>query len=119
MITKSNTINELTAWSVTLSKRIAYESLVADTLRNMVPHPAVGIDATKTRAWILALSGDARSVCGAVCIDQTLRSAIGWASNHLRQAGALTAVSNLPRRIAVWTTRVGVTGIIRHHRFNC
>ena len=119
MITQSNTINELTAWSVTLSKRISYESLDADTLRNMVPHPAVGIHTTEARTGDLAFSVDARSVCGAVCIDQTLRSAIGWASNHLRQAGALTAGSNLPRRIAVWTTRVGVTGIICHHRFNC
>jgi hypothetical protein len=84
----------------------------------MVPHPAVGIHTTEARTGVLAFSVDARSVCGAVCIDQTLRSAIGWASNHLRQAGALTAVSNLPRRIAVWTTRVGVTGIICHHRFN-
>ena len=112
-------VNKLTAWSVTLSKRISYESLVAATLRNMVPHPAVCIHTTEARTGVLAFSVDARSVCGAVCIDQTLRSAIGWASNHLRQAGALTAISNLPRRIAVWTTWVGVTWIICHHRFNC
>ena len=85
----------------------------------MVPDSAVGVHTTEARTGVLALSVDARSVCGAIGIDQTLRSAIGWASNHLRQAGALTAVSNLPRRIAIGTTRVGVTGIISHHRFNC
>ena len=69
---------KLTAWSVTLSKRISYESLVASTLRNMVPDSAVGVHTTKARTWVLALSVDASSVCGAVSIDHTLRSAIGW-----------------------------------------
>ena len=119
MKTISNTVSELTAWSVTLSKRVSYESLVAAALRNMVPHPAVCVHTTETRTGVLALSVDARSLCGAIGIDQTLRSAIGWASNHLRQARALTTVSDLPRRIAVWTAWVRITGIVGHHRFNC
>ena len=69
---------KLTAWSVTLSKRISYESLVASTLRNMVPDSAVGVHTTEARTGVLALSVDASSVCGAVSIDHTLRAAIGW-----------------------------------------
>ena len=76
--TKFYTINELTAWSVTLSKWISYESLVAATLRNMVPDSAVGVHTTKAGTGVLALSVDASSVCGAVSIDHTLRSAIWW-----------------------------------------
>ena len=77
MKTISNTVSELTAWSVTLSKRVSYESLVAATLRNMVPHPAVCVHTTEARTGVLALSVDTSSVCGAVSIDHTLRSAIG------------------------------------------
>ena len=44
----------------------------------MVPDSAVGVHTTEAGTGVLALSVDASSVCGAVSIDHTLRSAIWW-----------------------------------------
>ena len=59
-------------------------TLVADTDRHMVPDAAVGIDTTQTGAGVLALSGDASKLLGAVRVDHTLRPAVRGRSNHFR-----------------------------------
>lgn len=65
------------AWSVTLCKGVSYEALVADTQGNVVANLAVGVNTTKARTRVLALSANTSPICWAVCIDQTLGSAVG------------------------------------------
>ena len=65
------------AWSVTLCKGVSYEALVADTQGNVVANLAVGVNTTKARTRVLALSADTSPICWAVCVDQTLGSAVG------------------------------------------
>ena len=72
-----NPISGLTCDSVASAKGIPLVSLVADTNRHMVPDPTVSIDATKTRTRVLALSGDAGQLLGAVRVDHTLRATVG------------------------------------------
>ena len=94
-------------------------SLVADTNRNMVPDPAVGIDATKTRARILTFSRDAGQLLGAVRVDDTFRAAVGRGADHLGHARATTLTTNIPWRECVWSAWVGIARVLLNHRLNC
>ena len=76
-------VNDLWPWRlgshpVTSAKGISLVSLVADTDGNMISYSAVGIDATKTRAWILAALVDASKFLRAVRVDHTFRTTVGW-----------------------------------------
>ena len=70
-------------------------TLVADTNRHVAPDPAVGIDATQSRARILAFSGDASQLLRAVRVDNALRATIGRRADHLWHTSAVASVSNL------------------------
>ena len=94
-------------------------SLVADTNRHMVPDPAVGIDATKTRARILTFSRDAGQLLGAVRVDDTFRAAVGRGADHLGHARATTLTTNIPWRECVWSTWVGIARVLLNNRLNC
>ena len=83
----------LTCDSVASVKGISLVSLVADTNRHMVPDPAVGIDATKTRARILTFSRDAGQLWGTVGVENTLRLTVWWRTDHVRETRALAPVS--------------------------
>ena len=108
----------LTCDSVASVKGISLVSLVADTNRHMVPDPAVGIDATKTRARILTFSRDAGQLWGTVGVENTLRLTVGRRPDHVRQTGALTPGSGLPGDGRVRTTRVGKAGILSFYWLN-
>ena len=62
---------------VASAKRISLVSLVADTDGNVISYSAVGIDATKTRAWILAALVDTSKFLRAVRVDHTFRTTVG------------------------------------------
>ena len=62
----SSNLPMLTCDPVASAEGISLITLVADTNRHVVPDPAVGIDATQSRARILAFSGDASQLLGAV-----------------------------------------------------
>jgi hypothetical protein len=83
--------------SVASAEGVSLISLIADTDGDMVPDSAVGIDAAKTRAWILAFPVDAGQLLRAVRVDNALRATVGWRADHLRHAGAVASVSNLLR----------------------
>lgn len=85
----------------------------------MVPDPAVGIDAAQTGARVLALSGDASKLLGAVRVDHTLRSAVGGSAHHVWLTVADTAVSNCPRGQRVAATRVGIAWVSFHRLNSC
>ena len=75
-------INNLRFWRlgshpVTSAKRISLVSLVANTDRNMISNPAICIDATETRAGILAALVDASKFLRAVRVDHTFRTTVG------------------------------------------
>ena len=72
-------------------------ALVADTDRHMVPDAAVGIDTAQTGAGVLALSGDASKLLGAVRIDHTLRPAVRGRTDHSRCAIALALTAIVSR----------------------
>ena len=114
-----NPISGLTCDSVASAKGISLVSLVADTNRNMVPDPAVGIDATKTGTRVLALSGDAGQLLGAVRVDHTLRATVRGRANHLGHTGAPTLTANIPWRECVWSTWVGIARVLLNNRLNC
>jgi hypothetical protein len=99
----------------TLAEGITNVALVADTDGDMVPDVAVGVDPTETRTWVLALPSDTGLVRGAVRVDHTLRSAVGWRTDHFRQAGTLATFPNHSGMVAVGAAGVGVTWI---HIFN-
>ena len=95
-------IYDLWSWglsgnSVASAEGVSLISLIADTNGDMVPDSAVGVDATKARTGILAFPVDAGQLLRAVRVDNALRATVGWRANHLRQAGAVTSVSNLLR----------------------
>jgi hypothetical protein len=94
-----------------LAEGITNVALVADTDGDMVPDTAVGVLPTETRTEVLALPSDAGLVKGAVRVDHTLRSTVGWGTNHFRQAGALALSTNVSCRMRIWTAGVGVTGV--------
>ena len=93
-------------------------TLVADTNRHVVPDPAAGIDATQSRARILAFSGDASQLLRAVRVDHTLRAAIGRRADHLRHASAPTLTTNIPWWQCVWSTRIGIARVFFNNRLN-
>ena len=83
----------------------------------MVPDPAVGIDPAGAGAGVLALVVDAGAVSGAVCIDDTLGSAVGGTSDHLWEAATSALVSNSSWRMAVGAAGVWITWV-RLNRFS-
>ena len=114
-----NLISGLTCDSVASAKGISLVSLVADTYRHMVSDPTIGIDAAKTGTRVLALSGDAGQLLGAVRVDHTLRATVGGRANHLRHACAPTLTTNIPWRQCVWSTWVGIARVLLNNRLDC
>ena len=90
---------------------------VANTDGHMVPHPAVRVDPAQAGTRVLTLSTDAGLVRGTVRVDGALRPAVGREAFHVGQAGALAFIAHLAGRQGVWSTRVGLTGILRNYGF--
>ena len=63
--------------SVASAEGVSLVSLIADTNGDMVPDSAVGIDATKSRTWILTLFVDTCKFLRAVRVDHTFRTTVG------------------------------------------
>ena len=101
----------LTCLSVTAGEWISDIALVTDTERDVISDTAVGIDTTEPRTGILTFSVDACFVWWTVRVNNTFWSTVGRSSNHLWQTGTVTSVTNLSRRIAVWSTRIWLTRI--------
>ena len=75
-------VNDLWPWRlgshpVTSAKRITLVSLIAYADRDMISDSAVGIDATKSRTWILTLFVDTCKFLRAVRVDHTFRTTVG------------------------------------------
>ena len=102
----------LTCLSVTAGEWISNIALVTNTQRDVVSDPAVSIDSTESRTGILTLSVDACFVLRTFRVDNTFRSAVWRAPNHLGQTSAVTRTAEVPGRIAVWTAGVRITGIL-------
>ena len=76
-------------------------ALVTDADRNMVSHPACGMDATQTRAGVNTSLTLTSKLDGAVVVENALRAAVWWGTNHIGLAGAVTAIT-----ISSWRVRV-------------
>ena len=102
----------LTWWQPATGEGVTNVSLVTNTDGNVVSNPAVGIDSTESWTGILTLSVDACFVLRTFRVDNTFRSAVWRAPNHLGQTSAVTRTAEVPGRIAVWTAGVRITGIL-------
>lgn len=101
-----------------MTKGISDVALVTDADWHMVSHVTIGVDTTEARAWVLALASDASLVRGAVRVDDTLWSAVGWGADHIWEARTLAALTNYPRWVAVWTTWIRIAWVnIFNNRF--
>ena len=85
--------------------------MVANTEWDMVPHSAVCILATETRAWVDTLLGPARQFHGTVRVELTLRSAVWRLTDHAGLARAVATVTIIAGRVGERTTGVGVARI--------
>ena len=92
--------------------------MIANTERDMVPHSAVCILATKTRAWVNTLLGSASQFHGTVRVELTLRSAVWWLPDHASLAGAVTTVPIVAGRVGERTAGVRVAWIFFNDRCN-
>ena len=92
--------------------------MVANTEWDMVPHSAVCILATKTRAWVNTLLGSASQFHGTVRVELTLRSAVWWLADHAGLAGAVTTVPIVAGRVGERTAGVWVAWIFFNDRCN-
>ena len=73
---------------VAAGERIPSVAVRTGAHRCMVDDRAVGVEAARARARVLALLPDARQVAGALGVDHALRSAVGRRAEVIRQAGA-------------------------------
>ena len=85
----------------------------------MVPHTAVGIHTTQTRTRVLTLSVDACFVLRTFRVNNTLRSAVGRRSNHLRETGTVTGGAIVLWRVGVRTTGIWDAGVLHYDWSNC
>ena len=90
-------------------------TLVTDTNGDVASHPACGMVATETGARIHTFLVFASKLRGAVIVEHTLRTAVWRTANHIRLAGAVTAIPLSSWRIRVWATGVGVAGIFLYN----
>ena len=90
-------------------------ALVTDADRNMVSHPACGMDATQTRAGVNTSLTFTSKLDGAVVVENALRAAVWRTADHVWLAGAVTAIPLSSWRIRVWATRVGVAGVFLYN----
>jgi len=105
-------------WPSTLTEGISYVALVTDADWHMVSHVTIGVDTTEAGAWVLALASDASLVRGAVRVNDTLWSTVGWGADHIWEARTLAALTNYPRWVAVWTTWIRIAWVnIFNNRF--
>ena len=93
-------------------------TLVTDAYRDVASHPACGMVATETGARIHTFLVFASKLRGAVIVEHTLRTAVWRTANHIRLAGAVTAIPLFSWRIRVWATGVGVAGIFFNNWFD-
>ena len=93
-------------------------SLVTDTYGDVASHPACGMDATKTRARVNTSLILASQFSWTIIVENTLRTAVWRTANHIRLAGAVTAIPLSSWRIRVWATGVGVAGIFFNNWFD-
>ena len=93
-------------------------ALVTDTYRDVASHPACGMVAAQTRARVHTPLIFASKLRGAVIVENTLRMTVWRTANHVRLAGAITAIPLSSWRIRVWATGVGVAGIFFNNWFD-
>ena len=105
----------LTCDSSALCEWISLESLVTDTYGDVASHPACGMDATKTGARVHTSLIFASQLSWTVIVENTFRTAVWRTANHIRLAGAVTAIPLSSWKIRVWTTWVGVAGIFLYN----
>ena len=105
----------LTCDASTLREGISLVSLITDANWNMVPNPACCMDATQPRARVQTFLVFASQLCWTVIVKDTLRMAVRRTANHIRLAGAVTAIPLSSWRIRVWATRVGVAGVFLYN----
>lgn len=92
--------------------------MVANTEWDMVPHSAVCVLATETRAWVDTLLGPAGQFHGTVRVELTLGSAVWWLTDHAGLASAVTPVTIVAGRVGERTAGVGVARILFDNRCN-
>ena len=90
-------------------------TLVTDAYGDVASHPACGMVATETGAGVHTFLVFASKLRGAVIVEHTLRTAVWRTANHIRLAGAVTAIPLFSWRIRVWATGVGVAGIFLYN----
>ena len=93
-------------------------ALVTDTYGDVASHPACGMVAAQTRAGIHTFLVFASKLSWAVTVENTLRMTVWRTANHVRLAGAITAIPLSSWRIRVWATGVGVAGIFFNNWFD-
>ena len=93
-------------------------ALVTDTYGDVASHPACGMVAAQTRARVHTPLVFASKLRGAVIVENTLWMTVWRTANHVRLAGAITAIPLSSWRIRVWATGVGVAGIFFNNWFD-
>ena len=93
-------------------------ALVTDADRNMISHPACGMDATQTRAGVNTSLTFTSKLDGAVVVENALRAAVWRTADHVWLAGAVTAIPLSSWGIRIWSTGVGVAGVLLYNWFN-
>ena len=73
----------LTCYASTLCERISLVSFVTDTYGDVASHPACGMDATKTGAWVHTSLIFASQLSWTVIVEYTLRMAAWRTANHV------------------------------------
>ena len=90
-------------------------TLVTDTNGDVASHPACGMVATETGAGVHTFLVFASKLRGTVIVENTLWMTVWRTANHIRLAGAVTAIPLSSWRIRVWATGVGVAGIFLYN----
>ena len=76
------------------------------------------MDATEPRARVQTFLVFASQLCWTVIVKDTLRMAVRRTANHIRLAGAVTVIPLSSWGIRIWSTGVGVAGILLYNWFN-
>lgn len=97
--------------------RIAFIAIKAAALGLVILCGAERIEAAGANAGIFAALPYARSVRGAVLVNNTLGSTIGGCSEHARRARAFGAIVDVAAQ-GIWSTRIGKAGINNRYSFS-
>ena len=108
----------LTCDASTLREGISLVSLITDANWNMVPNPTCCMDATQPRARVKTFLVFASQRCWTVIVKDALRMAVWGTANHIWLAGAVTAIPLSSWGIRIWSTWVGVAGVLLYNWLN-